>query len=249
MRTSILLAALVAVLAAAPAMADRDDHDRGRGRGHDQGHGHGHGHGKHKEVFQDGNCKVTREWKRDGEYKEKRKCKGPERAHVHSAAPVRQQAVVVPPWMVRQQDEYVYRPQYRPAPVAGAVRCNSATVGSVLGGIVGGVLGSQIGKGDGRTLATVGGAVAGVLVGGEIGRRMDAADQACLGEVLEVAPVGRRVQWAQGPVSYVAVPGTVAYRQGAYCRPYTLEMKTGSGGWQRTQGTACRRPDGVWMAG
>jgi uncharacterized protein YcfJ len=56
----------------------------------------------------------------------------------------------VPPWMVRQQDEYVYRPQYRPAPVAGTVRCNSATVGSVLGGIVGGVLGNQIGKGDGR---------------------------------------------------------------------------------------------------
>jgi surface antigen len=157
--------------------------------------------------------------------------------------------VVHPPWRVQQQGEYVYKPQYRPAPVAGTVRCNSSAVGSVLGGIVGGVLGNQIGRGDGRTLATIGGAVAGVIVGGEVGRRMDAGDQACVGEVLEVAPVGRRVQWVQGPTTYVAVPGQVAYRQGAYCRPYTLETKTGPGRWERTKGTACRRPDGVWIAG
>lgn len=152
------------------------------------------------------------------------------------------------PWIVRQEGESTYKPQYRPAPVAGTVRCNSATVGSVLGGLVGGALGQQIGKGDGRAQATIGGAVAGVLVGGAIGRRMDAANQACLGEVLEMAPTGRRVQWAQGPVTYAAVPGAAAYQQGSYCRPWRLEMKVGRG-WERTTGTACRRPDGVWMAG
>jgi len=246
MRTSILLAAVAAVLAAPAAMADRDDHDHD----HEHGRGHGWGHDKHKEEFWDGNCKVKREWKH-GEYREKRECRAPERVVVVPApAPPPVQAVVVyPPWMVQQQGEYVYKPQYRPAQVSGTVRCNSSAVGSVLGGIVGGVLGNQIGRGDGRTLATIGGAVAGVIVGGEAGRRMDARDQACVGEVLEVAPVGHRVQWVQGPTTYVAVPGQVAYRQGAYCRPYTLEAKTGPGRWQRTKGMACRRPDGVWIAG
>lgn len=248
MRTSILLAAAAAVLATPAAFADRDDHEHGHG------HGHGWGHDKHKEEFWDGNCKVKREWKH-GEYKEERKCRAheepPRVVRVVPVQPVRpaQPVLVYPPWMVQEQGEYVYRPQYRPAQVAGTVRCNSATVGSVLGGVVGGVLGNQIGKGDGRTLATIGGAVAGVLVGGEVGRRMDARDHACVGEVLEVAPVGRRVQWVEGPVTYVAVPGQVAYRQGAYCRPYTLETRTGTGAWQRTRGTACRRPDGVWIAG
>jgi outer membrane lipoprotein SlyB len=266
MRTSILLAAVAAVLAAPAAMADRDDHEHGHG------HGHGWGHEKHKEEFWDGNCKVKREWKH-GDYIEKRECRRPERvvvvpqervvvvpqqpAVLVPAQPVMvpAQPVVVPqqaavmPWMVQQQGEYVYKQQYRPAQVSGTVRCNSSTVGSVLGGVVGGVLGHQIGRGDGRTLATVGGAVAGVLVGGELGRRMDAKDHACVGEVLEVAPVGHRVQWVQGQTTYVAVPGQVVYRQGAYCRPYTLETKVGPGRWERTKGMACRRPDGVWVAG
>lgn len=239
MRTPILLAALAAVLAA-PAFADDDDDDhRGRGKGR-----------KHKEEFWDGNCKVTREWKKDGEYKEKRKCKAPERVVVVPArpAPRVQPVLVYPPWMVQEQGEYVYKPQYRPAPVAGTHRCNSRAVGQVLGGLVGGVLGNQIGKGDGRTLATIGGAVAGVLVGGEVGKRMDAQDQGCVGEVLEVAPAGRRVQWADGPANYAVVPGQVNYVQGSYCRPYTMEVRVQGQGTQRTRGTACRRPDGVWIA-
>ena len=52
-RTILLLATLGAVLAAPLARADDD-------------HGRGHGHGKHKEEFWDGNCKVTREWNKDG---------------------------------------------------------------------------------------------------------------------------------------------------------------------------------------
>jgi surface antigen len=235
MRNAILLVALAAGLAAPAVRADRD---------HDDDH-HGHKHkNKHKEEYWDGNCKVERKWKH-GEYEEKRKCKGPDRVQKVYVQPA-QPTVVYLPWIVRQQEEYVYKPQYRPAPVAGTHRCNSQVVGQVLGGIVGGTLGNQIGKGDGRTLATIGGAVAGVLVGGELGKRVDAQNQGCVGEVLEVAPSGRRVAWEQGPTNYVVVPGEVQHVQGSYCRPYRMEVKT-ERGWQRTSGTACRRPDGVWI--
>jgi surface antigen len=76
---------------------------------------------------------------------------------------------------------------------------------------------------------------------------MDARNQACVGEVLEVAPVGRRVQWVESRVTYVVVPGQVALRNGEHCRPYTMDMQTPTG-WQRTDGVACRRPGGVWVS-
>ena len=54
----ILLAAL-----AATHVAQADDDDRGRRR-------------EHKEEFWDGPCKVELEWKKNGDYKEERKCQG-----------------------------------------------------------------------------------------------------------------------------------------------------------------------------
>ena len=238
MRSFILLAAAAAVFAVPAARAHDDDH---------HGHGHGHGHGK-KEEYWDGNCKVERKWKH-GEYEEKRKCRAPERVVVVPVQPAPVQTVVVyPPWIHKQQNEYAYVPQYQPQRVtSGVMRCNSETVGQVLGGVVGGALGNQIGQGHGRTAATIGGAVAGVLVGGEIGRRMDSGNQGCVGEVLEVAPVNHRVQWVEGPATYVVVPAKPVMRQGSFCRPYTIEMR-GPHGTQRSNGTACRRGDGVWVA-
>jgi surface antigen len=236
----ILLAAAAGIFAASPAWADDDDHRHG--------HKHKHHKHKHKEEFWDGHCKVKREWKKHGQYKEERKCKGEEHArrpvHVFPA----KATVVYPPWIVVQQGERSYHPRYQPRPVSTAATCNSAMAGRVLGGIVGGALGNQIGKGNGRTAATIGGAVAGVLIGGEVGKRMDAADQGCVGQVLEVAPVDRSVQWAEGPAQYVVVPGQVINRQGSYCRPYTVEV-TMDGRRQRSDGLACRRGDGVWVAG
>jgi hypothetical protein len=44
-----------------------DDH-RGRGRPHHRG-------GEYKEKYDDGVCKIEREWKRDGSYKEERECR------------------------------------------------------------------------------------------------------------------------------------------------------------------------------
>lgn len=241
-RPTIVLAALAGFVAAAPALAHGDNDDDHHRKKH-------HHHGKHREEFWDGHCKVTREWKHNGDFKEKRKCKGHEHAEigrVHAVVPA-QPVVVYPPWIVVQQGERVYHPQHQPRYVSTAVQCNSAKVGQVLGGIVGGALGSQIGKGNGRTAATIGGAVAGVLIGGELGKRMDAADQGCVGQVLEVAPVDRRVQWVEGPAQYVVVPGKVVARQGSYCRPYTVEVIM-DGQRRRSEGTACRRGDGVWVA-
>lgn len=245
-RSILLAAAALGVLAAAPlAQAHDDDHHHGPGHGH----GHGKHKHKHKEEYWDGHCKVERKYKH-GEYEEKRKCHAPPPQVVVVQPPPQPARVVYvyPPWIVKQQGEYAYAPQHRPQPVAsGVTRCNSETVGQVLGGVVGGALGSQIGKGSGRTVATIGGAIAGVLVGGEVGRRMDSGNQACVGEVLEVAPVNHRVQWVEGPSTYVVVPAQAVHRQGAYCRPYTLEVR-GPYGTERSKGTACRRPDGVWIA-
>ena len=66
-------------------------------------------------------------------------------------------------------------------------------------------------------------------------------------QVLEIAPVNQRVQWVEGPTNYVVVPGKVISRSGGHCRPYTVEMRM-NGHVERTNGTACRRPDGVWVA-
>lgn len=233
------LAALAACFLAAGAVRAHDDHHH---------HGHKHHKHKHKEEFWDGDCKVKREWKKHGEYKEERKCKGDQHARrpVH-VFPARAE-VVYPPWIVVQQGGPAYDPRYQPRPVVSASRCNSVTVGRVLGGIVGGTLGNQIGSGNGRVVATIGGAVAGVLIGGEVGRRMDAADHGCVGQVLEVAPVDRRVQWQENGSEYVVVPGRVVSRQGSYCRPYTVEVSM-DGRRDRREGLACRRGDGVWVAG
>lgn len=55
------LLALAALAAAVPALAENDD--RGRRR-------------EGREEFQDGPCKVEREWRSNGDYKEERKCQG-----------------------------------------------------------------------------------------------------------------------------------------------------------------------------
>lgn len=96
-----LIALFAASLLATPASADPDkdesgkgrrgdrgqpefNFDRGndRGRGYDRDRGYERGRGSYsmdrdyKQEFRQGNCKVKRKWKRNGEYKEETKCKG-----------------------------------------------------------------------------------------------------------------------------------------------------------------------------
>lgn len=50
------------------------------------GHGKGHKHDReYKEEYWDGNCKVEREFKKNGDYKEERKCKEPRHGHYQQA--------------------------------------------------------------------------------------------------------------------------------------------------------------------
>ena len=61
--------------------------------GHDDdGHRHKQKGGNYKEEFWDGHCKVERKWKRNGEFKEKRKCNARPQVYHHAPAP----AVVYP---------------------------------------------------------------------------------------------------------------------------------------------------------
>ncbi|MEW5250500.1 RT0821/Lpp0805 family surface protein [Microbulbifer sp. 2201CG32-9] len=201
---------------------------------------HKHSVSTREEKYWDGNCEVKREWKSNGDYEEKRKCRGGRQAPV--------QVVVLPPWFDRHGPEPEYRPEWQPAPRPSATRCNSDKVASVLGGLIGGVLGHQVGDGRGKTAATIGGAIAGVLIGGEIGRRMDARNQACVAQALEFAPEGERITWddTQGGAQYVVTPGAVEQRGDHYCRSFTAEVSS-RGESQSTRGSACRRADGTWV--
>ncbi|MBQ2647705.1 MULTISPECIES: hypothetical protein [Achromobacter] len=60
-----LSAATLMTLAPLAAEADSDRHH----------HRHGHGRGEYKEKYWDGACEVERKWKRNGDYREKRKCR------------------------------------------------------------------------------------------------------------------------------------------------------------------------------
>jgi surface antigen len=259
---------LLATLAAGPALSDDDDHRRrerkeefwdgpckveleykknGDFKEERKCQGGGDRFPERKTEFRDGPCKIEREWKKNGDYKEERKCEGRRRQH---GAPVVAVAPppAYPPWVVVQGGEPVYRPGHEPAPPRGPVaQCQSETVGRVLGGIAGAVIGNRIGKGGGRAVATVGGTVAGVLIGGEIGRRIDADNQACIGHALEFAPAGQRVGWSAQGAQYAVVPGRAVVRDGRPCRPYEAEVLTDAG-WKKTRGSACRQPDGSWVA-
>lgn len=106
--------ALIAFFAAAisPAVADphKDESGHGRGKGRHGGH-------EYKEEYRDGPCKVERKWEKDGEYKEKRKCKSQTaRAprYEYEEAPVYHRpppgVIVQPPAIIIQPPAVVVRP-------------------------------------------------------------------------------------------------------------------------------------------
>ncbi len=224
--------------------------DPGRGA---KGNGHNpHGKYARKEEYWDGNCKVERKWKRNGDYKEERKCKGHGHGDNYYQSHAPQVVVNLPPWFDISSGEPEYAPDWVPAspPRAsgGITHCNNSQVGSVLGGIIGGVLGHQIGGGRGKTAATIGGAIAGVFIGGDIGRKIDAQSQACIAQVLEFAPPGEAVAWQNSASheTYTVLPGQVEKQGDAYCRAFTTEVQGGERS-QITNSKACRRSDGVWV--
>ena len=127
--------------------------------------------------------------------------------------------------------------------------CNREALGAVLGGAVGAVVGSRVGDRDNRTVTTVAGVVAGVLIGREIGRRMDEADHACTGQVLERAADHETVRWRNGQtgVEYLVTPERTFERDSGFCRTYTTVALTGDDR-HSVRDTACRNEDGSWAA-
>lgn len=82
---------LLALPLAASADSWKDESGHGKNRGHDRR--------EYKEEFWDGNCKVERKVKKNGDYKEERKCKAPPRVHYQQApiyVPAPQPVIVEP---------------------------------------------------------------------------------------------------------------------------------------------------------
>lgn len=71
---------IASALIVAPLAANAD---------HWRGDRHGHRHSReYKQEYWDGHCKVKREYKRNGSYKEKRSCKPPRYRHYYDDGPV-----------------------------------------------------------------------------------------------------------------------------------------------------------------
>lgn len=97
-------------------------------------------------------------------------------------------------------------------------------------------------------MARIGGAVIGTLVGAAIGEAMDEVDQACLGQVLERAPIGIAIAWRDpdhGTNYNAAATSTFKDDNGRDCREYQVSTVIG-GKVEVAKGTACRSPDGTW---
>jgi surface antigen len=126
-------------------------------------------------------------------------------------------------------------------------QCDHTAIGAALGGAVGAAVGSQIGEGDGRTVAIIVGGALGAMLGAKIAQDMDAADRACIGHALELAPDGRPVVWTntQAGVQYMVTPTRGFTQDGRECREFTTERNVG-GKKSKSAGKACRVQDGEW---
>lgn len=103
---AIQVSAVLFALAISPlaAFADRDRDEGGHGR-------HRHGH-EYKHEYWDGNCKVEIKQKKNGDYKEERKCRAPNHVHAAPVYVVPQPVVVAPqPVVVAPQPVYVPAPR------------------------------------------------------------------------------------------------------------------------------------------
>lgn len=126
------------------------------------------------------------------------------------------------------------------------------SMGTLGGAVLGGLAGSQFGGGEGRLWTTGAGVLLGAIVGGNIGKSLDRADRAYMGQttynVLENGRSGQTATW-RNPDSgnYGTVTPERAYQNGGdYCREYSQTVTIG-GRSERAYGTACRQPDGSWQ--
>lgn len=129
------------------------------------------------------------------------------------------------------------------APTAGNL------LGSAAGAAVGGLVGSKIGKGSGNTAATVIGVLGGALGGGYIGRSMAPADQGCVTQSLDHAPVNQPVAWqnpSTGSSYWVTPTRDLRGPNGEPCREYVTDAVI-DGQRQEMRNTACEESNGNWV--
>jgi hypothetical protein len=105
--------ALAMVGVYAPVFADPGKDESGHGRKYESRR---HKGGEYKEEYWDGDCKVERKWKKNGDFKEERKCEGP-RSNAQRYTPAdppassRGSAVVVrPPSVVIEAPSLIVKP-------------------------------------------------------------------------------------------------------------------------------------------
>jgi surface antigen len=127
--------------------------------------------------------------------------------------------------------------------------------GAVTGAIAGGVLGALVGghRGSDRLAGAVIGAAAGGLIGSAIGASLDEQDRqaayAAEMQALESGAPDAPVGWRSDHTPYYGtiVPGPYYVQSGRRCRHFTHTIYI-NGRPEVARGTACRQPDGAWVA-
>lgn len=127
--------------------------------------------------------------------------------------------------------------------------------GALGGAIAGGALGALLGghrAGD-RLAGAVIGAAAGGLIGSAIGASLDEQDRqaayAAEMQALESGAPNAPVGWRSDHTPYYGtiVPGPYYVQTGRRCRHFTHTVYI-NGRPEVARGTACRQPDGAWVA-
>ena len=127
--------------------------------------------------------------------------------------------------------------------------------GALTGALLGGVLGAAVGgRGAGNRIAGAAvGAVAGGLIGSAIGSSLDEQDRqmayAAEMQALEYGAPGVAVGWRSERTRYYGtiVPGPYHESGGRRCRAFTHTIFI-NGRPESARSTACRAPDGRWVA-
>jgi surface antigen len=122
-------------------------------------------------------------------------------------------------------------------------RCNTDTVLTALGAATGAVIGNRVAADGDRAVATIVGAIIGGVVGNKVGDALDESDRACMGQSLELAPVGRTVVWIN-PQTRVGYRVRPVRDLAEGCRVFEYGVDGRQGGVLTK--TACRASTGHW---
>lgn len=132
-------------------------------------------------------------------------------------------------------------------------RTDYEATGTAAGAVLGAALGYGLGKGhSNKELAVAAGAALGGLLGNKIGIKLNAADQAMMGQsvnsALEYNPTGVASTWVNpdtGTTGTATPTRTYSTVDQGPCREYSTTVTVG-GKEQEAFGTACRQSDGSW---